>query len=78
MARTDKVKLDGAKLVRAIVAKELTRTELAAAAGLTHSTVTRAFAGLPTGLKSARAIARTLGSSIVKLMVQDAAAVTAA
>lgn len=78
MPRIDKVNLDAAKLVRAAVMKELTRRELADAAGLTHSTVTRAFAGLPTGLKSARAIARALGSSIVKLMAPDGAAVTAA
>jgi hypothetical protein len=71
MPRIDRVRLDPQKLVALAVRAELTRGELAARATVTGCTLRRAFGGLPIGVKVARAIARSLGSSIVELMASE-------
>ena len=66
--RIDAVKLDRGSLVRAVVRSEMTRPEVARAAGISYSTFTNALLGKAISMTSARALARTLGVGVAGLM----------
>ena len=78
MARIDAVKLDRTKLIAGMVRLEMTRPEVAKAAGISYGTFTNALIGKAIAMKSARALGKMLGVGVAALMAQDAAAGTAA